>query len=162
MPLAEAMRPPKKEMAEATTAHTRNWVSPAAPTPSSLPPKRWFGDTDDMTTSTTRLVFSSMTPFMTAAPHTMRLMYMTLMKMSERTKDAPRSSRSPVADMRVRLTSIGFRSASILPAPKPAPARRWWTTVSRTMWSRVPRSTRLLTFFPLYSAEAERPKSAGR
>ena len=50
-------------------AQTRNWVSPTAPTPSSLPAKSRDGEIDDTITSTTRLVFSSITPFMSAPPH---------------------------------------------------------------------------------------------
>ena len=49
--------------------HTRNWVSPAAPTPRSLPARSWVGGTPDATTSMTRLLFSSITPPMTTWPH---------------------------------------------------------------------------------------------
>ena len=48
---------------------TRNCVNPAAPTPSSLPANREDVGIEETITSTTRLVFSSITPFMMAAPH---------------------------------------------------------------------------------------------
>src|SRR5262249_40118280 len=50
-------------------AHTRNWVRPAAPTPRIFPAKSWEADSEDTTTSTTRLAFSSMTPFIIAVSH---------------------------------------------------------------------------------------------
>ncbi len=44
-------------------------MSPAAPTPSSLPSSSVVEGTPDAITSTTRLVFSSITAVITAWPH---------------------------------------------------------------------------------------------
>ena len=64
----------KAETPKSESAHTRNCVSPAAPTPRSLPARRVVGETPDAITSTTRLVFSSMTDVITACPQIRMLM----------------------------------------------------------------------------------------
>ena len=66
----EAATPaPTTEIKSRVSAQARNWVRPAAPTPRSLPASRWCGRTAETMTSTTRLVFSSMTLVSTAWPH---------------------------------------------------------------------------------------------
>ena len=64
----------KTETPNSESAHTRNWVSPAAPTPRSFPARSVVGETPAAITSTTRLVFSSMTEVITACPHIRMLM----------------------------------------------------------------------------------------
>jgi len=52
----------------ASAAHVTIWVSPIAPMPSTLPISSSNGRTDETMTSTTRLLFSSMTPCITYWP----------------------------------------------------------------------------------------------
>ena len=64
----------KTETPNSEIAHTRNCVSPAAPTPRSFPARRVVGETPAAITSTTRLVFSSITDVITACPQRRMLM----------------------------------------------------------------------------------------
>jgi hypothetical protein len=45
-----------------------SWASPSTPMPSTLPARRWCGRMVESSTSTTRVVFSSTTPVVTATP----------------------------------------------------------------------------------------------
>src|SRR4030042_590916 len=52
-----------------STTQMRNWVSPTRAMPIILPIISWTGFTEDTITSTTLLVFSSMTPLITIDPN---------------------------------------------------------------------------------------------
>ena len=60
--------PPKVEMATVNPIHKMNCVRPTNPTPKIFPIMSWKGFTDEMTTSTIRLTFSSITPRITCTP----------------------------------------------------------------------------------------------
>ena len=51
------------------TPQMRNWKIDTAPTPSTLPSSSWKGRSDDTSTSTMRVVFSSSTELITLMPY---------------------------------------------------------------------------------------------
>ena len=123
-------------------------MRPAPPTPRSFPSNSVVEGTLAAITSTTRLVFSSITEVSTAWPHIRMLTYRIISRISARIVAAPWSSRSPCSESRIVFMSSSRVRSLTLPGSRPAPARRWLTSTALTVRSIVLRSMRLVTLRP--------------
>ncbi len=123
-------------------------MRPALPTPISFPSRSVVDGTPEAITSTTRLVFSSITDVITAWPHIRMLMYRIIIRIIASRKVAPWSSRSPVSETRIRVSLASRVRSLTFFGSSPAAVSRRLTSTRPTVPSRLLRSPKLLTLRP--------------
>src|SRR5512147_2379511 len=159
LPRAEVIPPVSAARCEnnstADTAQIANWKSDTAPTPTILPTISWKGRSEDTSTSTTCVVFSSRTELITFTPYSRMAMYSRMDMTYARVNDCAELSLVVEPEIFLVSRSTCRCAARTTCGSTPARSRRALTAILPSTPFSTPMSRREETLELRYSATPE-------